>query len=156
MQTVIFSTTGLTMREVQLLIKNIINDIIKIFNPHKPMREKLLETPVRHNEKWPRQDIMSIPTFELQEGDKIIFQFLAHTGDNIWGIQIEDADKMVKGDVIDRPLKIAEFSIVGSAFYRIPETGTYNFPIPNPMTGSEEQGILKIFKEPSTENESTE
>src|SRR5699024_12701363 len=105
------------MREVQLLIKNIINDIIKIFNPHKPMREKLLETPVRHNEKWPRQDIMSISTFELQEGDKIIFHFLAHTDGGFLRIQVENANKLEKPDVIERPKQIAEFYVINSAFY---------------------------------------
>src|SRR5699024_2150622 len=116
-------------------------NFIKKILAHKTMRNKLLETPVCHNEKWPRQDIMSIPTFELQEGDKIIFHFLAHTDGGFLRIQVENANKLEKPDVIERPKQIAEFYVINSSFYTIQKAGTYNFPIQNPFVGSDEQGI---------------
>lgn len=120
------------------------------------MSKKLLETLVRHNEKEPRQDIMSIPTFELEESDKIVFHFLANTDGGFLRIQVENADEIDKSGVIERPRQIAEFYVINSAFYTIQKTGIYNFPIQNPFAGSGEIGTLKIFKQSATENEPNE
>jgi hypothetical protein len=111
---------------------------------------ELLNIYIHHNERWPRQDIMYIPTFLLHKGDKMEFRWdPKHEGTKL-SVDIEQTD--YKADYSRNAKKIAQLEIKDREEFQITEKGLYNFPIENPESYSDGDIGQLIFNLKSEDN----
>lgn len=99
---------------------------------------------VKHNEKSPRDEVMTISQgYELFAGDVLTFKFASHSDVSDWRIAIEQ----VTDEANDGSTHLARFFTEG-ANYRVLETATYQFVVPNPWANDTlSLGIISVYRQ---------
>ncbi|MDG2332141.1 MAG: hypothetical protein P8M05_11175 [Flavobacteriales bacterium] len=103
---------------------------------------EILNTDIRHNERWPRQGVMFVPTFLLKKGDLLTFNFNSKIEGRELNIHIEKTDSKADGSPNRALLKKISISNIDN--FEIPEDSLYNFAIENPSSADGLVGSLKL------------
>jgi hypothetical protein len=111
---------------------------------------EILITDIRHNERWPRQGIMFVPTFLLKKGDLLTFNFSSDIEGKELNIHIEKTDS--KADGSTNRVLLQTISISDTINFEIPEDSLYNFAIENPSHSDGLFGSLQLELNQLTES----